>query len=319
MSSSDDSAGAETGVIVGPTAAGKSALAMWLAERHPIMIVSADSRQIYRRFDVGTAKPSAEERARVPHAGLDIVNPTERFSAFSWAASAARWVSDARLSGRTPLIVGGTGLYVRALVEPSFWEPEVDPARRAAIQEVIGRMPTTDLRRWVDLLDAERTHLGRTQLIRAVEVALLTGRRLSSLYREAPRPPSATASYLVVDPGPLLRDRISSRARSMLDGNWQAEVSLLVGDVPDDAPAWQSTGYRTVRSHVRGELSLESALEQIVVATRQYAKRQRTWFRNQLPPERVTHVDPYARDWETVVSGWYERLPTGADRAKGRK
>jgi tRNA dimethylallyltransferase len=318
MSSSDDSAGAETGVIVGPTAAGKSAIAMWLAERHPITIVSADSRQIYRRFDVGTAKPTAEDRARVPHEGLDIVNPTDRYSAFSWADSAARWISEAQLSGRTPLIVGGTGLYVRALVEASFEEPEVDPAQRAAVQEVIGRMPVTELRRWVDLLDSERSHLGRTQLIRAIEVALLTGRPLSSLHREALRPPRATASYLVVDPGPLLRDRISSRARSMLDGSWQAEVSLLVGDLPDDAPAWKSTGYRTVRSLVRGELSRERALEQIVVATRQYAKRQRTWFRNQLPPERVTHVDPAVGNWEATVSAWYERLPTATDRAKGR-
>ncbi|HWH53053.1 MAG TPA: isopentenyl transferase family protein, partial [Gemmatimonadaceae bacterium] len=116
-------------VVCGPTAAGKSEVAMWLAERAACTVISADSRQVYRGFDIGTAKPSPADRARVPHSGIDIAEATERYSAAAWADAADRWVADALASGRTPLVVGGTGLYLRALFDGLFAEPRLDAAR----------------------------------------------------------------------------------------------------------------------------------------------------------------------------------------------
>jgi tRNA dimethylallyltransferase len=139
---------ARVDVVCGPTAAGKSALALRLAERHGLAIVSADSRQVYRGFDVGTAKPSADERSRVPHFGIDVADPHERYSAARWAESFDAWVAEARAVGRAPLAVGGTGLYLRALAAPLFEEPPLDPTRRAGLEPVLGDLSGDRLRRW---------------------------------------------------------------------------------------------------------------------------------------------------------------------------
>jgi tRNA dimethylallyltransferase len=294
---------------VGPTAAGKSAIAMWLARRHPLVIISADSRQVYRRFDIGTAKPSAADRASVPHRGIDVAEPTERCSAFSWAADASGWISEARAVGHTPLVVGGTGLYVRAAYDSSFEEPELSPEKRASLDRVLSNLSAADLRRWCAALDPARAHLGRTQLLRAVEVALLSGQRLSDLHVTRRRAPRHAARYLVVDPGRSLGERIASRARTMLRGGWIDEVRQLEATVPPEAPAWNSTGYRAVRSLVRGETTESAVLERIVIETRQYAKRQRTWFRHQLPEHGVTRIDPTAEGWEEAVERWWDEEP----------
>jgi tRNA dimethylallyltransferase len=291
--------------IVGPTAAGKSAIALWLARRHPLVIISADSRQVYRQFDVGTAKPSAAERASVQHRGIDVVEPTERCSAFSWAAAASAWITEARAIGRAALVVGGTGLYVRALYESSFEEPELSPQRRARLDRVLSTFSVPELRRWCAALDPRRAHLGRTQLLRSVEVALLAGDRLSDLHVTRRRTPHHAARYLVVDPGRSLGERIVARARTMLSGGWIDEVRRLETIVPPEAPAWNSTGYRAVRSLVRGETTESALLERIVIETRQYAKRQRTWFRHQLPEQDVTRIDPTADGWEDAVERWW--------------
>jgi tRNA dimethylallyltransferase len=304
-------AGAEhVPVIVGPTAAGKSAIAMRLAERYPVVVLSADSRQIYRGFDVGTAKPTSAEQAAVPHRGIDVVEPTERWSAFSWAASTSSWIADARAAGRVPLVVGGTGLYVRALFEQSFEEPELSATARRQLDGLLSTLPVTELRRWCSALDPARAHLGRTQLLRAIEVALLSGHRLSDLHVARPRAPEHQARYLVVDPGRILAERIVARARSMLSHGWADEVRTLDARVPAHAPAWNSTGYRVVRSLVRGEVSTATAMERIVIETRQYAKRQRTWFRHQLPDYGVTRIDPTAVGWEAAVERWWNEEST---------
>jgi tRNA dimethylallyltransferase len=308
MSSSADSAAGEIGAIVGPTAAGKSAVAMLLAERRDIAIVSADSRQIYQGFDIGTAKPSEAERRTVRHFGIDLVEPTERYSAFAWANSAEEWIAEARSAGVAPVVVGGTGLYVRALAEPGYDEPPLDPERRAAIQRLLGGLPIDELRRWVGRLDPARAHLGRTQLLRSVEVALLTGRPLTVLHRELERPPRVDARYLLVDPGAVLRDRIASRAQEMLASGWKEEVERLAATVPRDAPAWKASGYRALLRHVSGEIGEGETLEEIVISTRQYAKRQRTWFRHQLPAERVTRLDPTRSDAADVALAWLDSI-----------
>lgn len=293
-------------VICGPTGAGKSALAMRLAARRAVTIVSADSRQVYRGFDVGTAKPAPAELAAVPHAGIDVADPTERYSASRWAEAAEGWIAGARAAGREPVVVGGTGLYIRALVAPLFDAPPLDAARRARLDAVIGALPVAELRRWCEALDPARAHLGRTQLLRAVETALLTGERLSALQAARARAPRWAPRYLVVDPGAeRLQGWIAARARAMLDGGWPEEVRRLQDRVPADAPAWNASGYGTVRRLVAGELTRRETEARLAIEVRQYAKRQRTWFRHQLPGAPVTWVDPTAPDVDAIVERWW--------------
>jgi tRNA dimethylallyltransferase len=303
---SDVSAGGELRVVCGPTAAGKSAIALWLAERTRTTIVSADSRQVYRGFDIGTAKPTAAERQRVPHAGIDVVDSTERYSAAMWAQSADSWIDDALATSHVPVVVGGTGLYIRALCEGLFDEPALDAVRRASLSQQLDQMTTAELRRWVGTLDPDRAHLGRVQLLRAAEIALLTGRRVSALHRERPRSSRWRPRYLLVDPGPALAHRIASRIDHMLDHGWPEEVAHLIETTPEHAPAWNATGYDAIRQMAAGTLSRAAARDRILIATRQYAKRQRTWFRHQLPAETVTRIDPSSAEWPVLAQRWFD-------------
>ena len=140
-------------MICGPTAAGKSAVALELCETHDAVIVSADSRQIYRHFDIGTAKPTREERARVTHYGIDVADPRERYSAARWAGEANEWIECADKTGKEAAIVGGTGLYIKALVDPLFSAPKVDPLQRAELERELDAKPLVELRRWCERLD----------------------------------------------------------------------------------------------------------------------------------------------------------------------
>jgi tRNA dimethylallyltransferase len=293
-------------VICGPTASGKSAIAMWLSLRREILIVNADSRQIYRGFDVGTAKPTRVEQAKVPHRGVDVVDPTERYSAADWVALAEHAIHEALATGRIPVIVGGTGFYIGALFRPLWGAPQaaLNPERRAAMQSALAGLSSEELRRWCEAIDPARAHLGRAQLLRAIEVALLTGARLSELHVAHARSSLYEASYLLVDPGTELPARIVTRATAMLDAGWAEEVRHLIDAVPTDAPAWNATGYGIVRQYVRGELDRDTALERVVIETRQYAKRQRTWFRHQLVRDRVQRLLPGASGWQEVVDRW---------------
>lgn len=293
--------GASIPVICGPTAAGKSALALQIAERHGATIISADSRQIYRGFDIGTAKPTAAEQQRVAHRGIDLVDPTERFSAARWAERARGWIADVA----RPMVVGGTGFYIRALAEPLFEEPQLDEARRAALAAELDQLSGEELRRWCERLDPARARLGRTQRLRAIETALLTGLPISDWHRRAPRAKGVTLRYLVVDPGPSLRHRIAERIQVMLKAGWEDEVRSLAARVPATAPAWKATGYATVRALVEGSLSREAAIERVLIDTRQFAKRQRTWLRHQLPAPRVVRLDPAAADALARADAWF--------------
>jgi tRNA dimethylallyltransferase len=303
MSSSADSDGAELRIVCGPTAAGKSAVAMALAERHGLTIVSADSRQIYRGFDIGTAKPSAEDRARVPHIGVDVADATERWSAARFAADAGGWI--AATGAARALVTGGTGFYLRALTAPLDPSPPLDAARRAALSAELAHVATPELRRWVLALDPPRAELGRTQLLRAAEVALLSGRRLSDYHRDAAAPLVPRARWLVVDPGLRLHDQIAHRLDAMLAAGWADEVRALQRTVPAGAPAWQACGYETIRQQLAGTLGAAAARDAILIATRQYAKRQRTWFRHQLEGQPVVRVDPHDPSCDAIVERWW--------------
>jgi tRNA dimethylallyltransferase len=299
-------------VICGPTAAGKSAVALDLCETHNAAILSADSRQIYHRFDIGTAKPTREERARVTHYGVDVADPQERYSAARWVGEADDWIECADKTGKEPVIVGGTGLYIKALVDPLFSAPEMDPVQRADLERELETKSLAELRRWCEGLDSARAHLGRTQLLRAIETALLSGARISDLHAE--HKAAATievrddrTAYLVVDPGSRLESRVTTRVDGMLTAGWADEVRELMRTVPPDAPAWKASGYSVIREHVEGRLDLSSARERIIIETRQYAKRQRTWFRHQLPPAAVTVVNPEDSQARALVREWWER------------
>jgi len=299
-------------VICGPTAGGKTATAMALTRVADITVISADSRQLYRGFDVGTAKPTVREQLAAPHLGVDVLDPTERASAAWWADQADKWIDEVVAEGRTPVVVGGTGLYLRALFGTLFDEPPMDAGDRAAIQASLADHTTDELRRWVSELDPERAHLGRTQLLRAIEVALLTGRRVSDLHRENVKPPRRRARYLVVDPGPSLAFNIAQRTRCMFSSGWPEEVRQLMQTVPADAPAWNASGYRTIREAVEGRLTWAEAEKRVVIETRQYAKRQRTWFRHQLGGEDVTQFSAHEPDVEVRAAAWWNAEETSA-------
>ena len=278
---------------------------MQLSRIADIAVISADSRQVYRRFDIGTAKPTPDERQTVPHYGIDVLDPTERASAAWWAAEADGWMRDAIARGHTPLVVGGTGLYLRALFDTLFDEPPMDPERRRALQRELDSLSVAELRRWVERLDPARAQLGRTQLLRAIEVSVLTGRRISELHHERRTPPRWRARYLVVDPGAELAAQIESRSRAMFANGWPNEVRELLQTVPAEAPAWNATGYSTVRAMEQGDgqLTRDAAEERVIIDTRQYAKRQRTWFRHQLAGEDVTRI-AHARDVQALADWW---------------
>jgi tRNA dimethylallyltransferase len=305
-------AGDRLRIICGPTAAGKSDLALELCETYSAAIVSADSRQIYCEFNVGTAKPSREECARVTHYGIDVVEPDERYSAARWASDAAGWIECAAEIDKEAVVVGGTGLYIKAAVEPLFNAPDQDSAQRAQLERELGGMSVDDLRRWCRELDPARAHLGRTQLLRAIETALLSGSRISELHSQhqaakAMEPNVHRPAYLVVDPGSVLGAKIEARVARMIAGGWADEVRELIRTVSPDAPAWKASGYMVIRSHVEGALDLSSATQRVIIETRQYAKRQRTWFRNQLPAAAVTHVNPEDPHALTIAREWWER------------
>jgi tRNA dimethylallyltransferase len=299
-------------IICGPTGAGKSAIALDLCEAVNAAIISADSRQIYSGFDIGTAKPTHAERELVTHYGIDVAKPEERYSAATWVHEARKWVAGADAVATKPVVVGGTGLYISALVKPLFSAPRIDPEQRLGLERELETKSLSELRRWCEELDPVRAHLGRTQLVRAIETALLAGSRISDLHAEhnagiALKAKDERPAYLVVDPGEALGPRLESRVDTMLGQGWAEEVRDLMRAVPPDAPAWKASGYSVMREYVNGALDLSSARQRIIIETRQYAKRQRTWFRHQLPPAAVTLVNPEDSRSREIVRDWWER------------
>ena len=280
-------------VLVGPTAVGKTAVALALAERLPITIISADARQVYQRLDIGTAKPDREARARVPHAGIDVVAPGERYSAGRFARDAAGWLTEAIAARRQPVVVGGTGFYVRALADGLFQEPPLEPARRERLQAWAAGVPGAALARWASRLDPRFSGGGRQRAARVLEVALLTGRPLS-LWQQMARATGVMRPWYIVLtlPREVLRRRIAERVDAMLTAGLVDEVraELARGTAPN-AAGLDGVGYRETVAMLEGRLATVDFRDAIVRATRAYAKRQETWFRNQLryQPSAISH------------------------------
>lgn len=272
-------------VITGPTASGKTAVATALAVLLPIEIVSADSRQVYAGLDVGTAKPSPKERAAAPYHGLDLVSPTERYSAGRYAREARGWIEGILRRGRLPVVVGGTGFYLRALFEGLFEEPAMDERRRAALGALLDGRDAAELERWAGRLDPGFRGGGRQRAQRVIEVALLTGWRLTALHAAAPAsPPAWRPLYFVVRvPRAELRARIARRVDAMLASGLVEETrGLLAAGIPADAPGLTGVGYRECVAFITGRIGADALAAAITAATTRYAKRQETWFRHQL-------------------------------------
>ena len=273
-------------VIVAPTASGKTALAVALGAHWPVTVISADSRQIYRGLDIGTAKPDAATRAAVPHLGIDLVEPGERYSAGRFARDAQAWL--AGLGDRQPVVVGGTGFYVRALADGLFKEPDMPVAARAALRQwLIG---CDRLAAWAGRLDPGYAGGGRQRAQRAVEIALLTGRPLSWWQTHARAEGAIDPFYVrLALPRAVLHRRITERVERMLAAGFVGEVErALARGIPADAPGLDGVGYREVVRHLAGDLSAAALPDAIVRSTRQYARRQDTWFRNQLKGDVLT-------------------------------
>ncbi|MFA4948553.1 MAG: tRNA (adenosine(37)-N6)-dimethylallyltransferase MiaA [Candidatus Krumholzibacteriia bacterium] len=275
--------------ILGPTASGKSRLGIDLALRMNGEILSIDSRQAYRRIDIGTAKPSAEERSLVPHRLIDILDLEEKSDAQKFAMLAHAALRDAASRGKLPILVGGSGLYFRA-IERGLFDIRLEAADRIAFAESIRDVSNESLHGRLQALDPEsalRIHRNdRYRLVRALEVRELTGTSLSEHVRRRRLDPSREEIAFVkigldIERGKLHRN-IAERAKRMFERGWAGEVERLLAEGADpEWPGMKTLGYPQVLSHVRGEVRLDETVERVSELTRQYAKRQVTWFRKE--------------------------------------
>jgi tRNA dimethylallyltransferase len=271
-------------VLCGPTAVGKTALSVGLAERLGAEIIAADSRTVYRGMEIGTAKPTAEERRRVPHHLLDIVDPRARFTVADFQRLAQQAVGEIRRRGRVPLVVGGSGLYVQAVVDdltipPVSGDPEVrrrleEEARVRGPQHLHARLAA------VDAAAAERIHPRNIRrVVRALEVTLQTGRPFSEQQARGAPPRTAAIVGLTME-RPALHARIDARIDQQLADGLVDETRVLLADgVPVDAQAMQGLGHKEIAAWLSGACTYDEALRRLRRNTRMHAKRQLTWFR----------------------------------------
>jgi tRNA dimethylallyltransferase len=270
--------------LVGPTAAGKSQVALALAEFAGAEIVSLDSMQVYRGMDIGTAKASADERARVAHHMLDLVLPSELYDVRRYLADVEPVFDDIARRGKRALVVGGTALYLKSLVAGMFDGPPVDRALRAAIEARARESGNDTLHRELSLVDptaAARIHVNDTKrLVRALEVFEQTGRSISAWQQQWARTevPTAKIAGLEVDV-PSLDRRIESRTRRMILAGWPDEAAAIRANGGFGRSAIQALGYREVLDLADGRTDLDACARAITLRTRQFARRQRTWYR----------------------------------------
>jgi tRNA dimethylallyltransferase len=275
-------------VVLGPTGAGKSTLGIWLAERLGGEVVVCDSTQVYRHFDIGTAKVQPEERHGMPHHLMDIVEAHEVFTAGEYRRRALAVLADLRQRGKVPVLTAGTGLYLRALLEGLADAPLRSEAIRTRLREKANRNGDGYLHRLLKRLDpdaAARIDARDIQKItRAVEICILAGKPVSEIHRAGRE---ALEGYRVQKIGLLppraeLHARIDERVTTMLQRGWLEEVKqLLARSIPPTAKAFQFIGYAELHGHLEGKLDRAEAVKQIQQATRRYAKRQITWFRKE--------------------------------------
>ena len=299
-------------VLGAPTATGKSGVALDLAERFELEIVSADAMQVYRGMDIGTAKPTGEERARVPHHLVDVVDPSEDFSVAEWVQRAEVAIRAVLDRGRLPFVVGGTGFYVRALARGL---PTVPPAE-AAVQEPLwerfreeGLAPLERELQAASPDDAARAERNPRRVVRALEVLQRTGRPPSAF--PYTKPAFRYAKVVLIPNMDTLRPRIEARTNRMFAAGLVDEVRELLGTRPPPGTAMQGIGYKEVARHLRGEATLAEAKAAVTLATAQYAKRQRTWFRREPDAAQREALAPELRD---DLASWLTGWPADAGR-----
>jgi tRNA dimethylallyltransferase len=290
-------------LLMGPTAAGKSALAIALARARPFEIVSVDSALVYQGMDIGTAKPDLATRAEIPHHLIDIRDPTESYSAGEFVLDAARLMDEIWSRGREPLLVGGTMLYFQALSAGIADLPQANAAVRATIDAEAKRVGWPELHRELSAIDpaaASRIHSNDAQRIqRALEVFKLTGEPISSVQL---RRTSVLKGVRVVEFGvapqerAVLNARIEARFTAMLEEGFVAEVERLRerNDLTAEHPAMRAVGYRQVWRYLAGQGDLREAIDLAIVATRQLAKRQFTWLRARTDLQWLDSANPGA-------------------------
>lgn len=292
--------------ILGPTASGKSALALSLAERAGGEIIACDSQQVYVGMDVGTAKPTPDERRRVPHHALDLCRPDETFHAARWAVAARAALADVSARGRLPIVVGGTGLYYRALTAGLFEAPPPDPALRARHRELADREGLEALRARLLEVDPESAAaIGPRDFVRisrALEVHEQTGQTIGALRRQAAPPGDLAPLAVLLDP-PLdvLRARIEARVREMLAAGFLDEVRRLrAAGYGTGSRPMLALGYQQLAAVLDGARTLDDATLEIARATLAYARRQRTWFKKETIAARFAEPPPA----DAVLSLW---------------
>ncbi|MBX3355222.1 MAG: tRNA (adenosine(37)-N6)-dimethylallyltransferase MiaA [Phycisphaeraceae bacterium] len=272
-------------LLAGPTAGGKTALALAIARRvRNIEIVSADSMQVYRGMDIGTAKPTPEERSVAPHHLIDCANPHEgEFTMAQWLRGAREAIDSAHARGAAVIVVGGTNLYVRALLEGVVQAPEVDPTLRQELES----LPTAEARARLEAIDPEaaaRIHSNdRRRTLRALELHRLTGKAPSVLrtqWSDTPRPLPEGLSLVGLEwPVDAINRRINERVRTMLKRGLVEEVRALLAKGPLTRQAIEAVGYREMAEHLAGRVTLEEATEETKIRSRRLGKQQRTWLR----------------------------------------
>ena len=274
--------------VVGPTATGKSALGLGLAEAFDGEIISCDSTAVYRGVDIGTDKLPDGERRGVPHHLIDVVAPTETYSAAEYSRAASAAIHDVLSRGRLPILVGGTGFYYRALVRGLFPGPARDDRLRARLNVVADRRGVTSLHRWLSRVDAESARRiqprDRKRLVRALEVYLLTGRALTDHFGETTSPIAGmrVLTFGVTMARPALRERVAARVDAQLARGVVAEVrGLIAAGVPPSSHAFSGLVYRQVTELLRGVRDEAATRELIVRENMRYARRQLIWFRKE--------------------------------------
>jgi tRNA dimethylallyltransferase len=292
--------------LLGPTASGKTAAALALAARRPVEIISVDSALVYREMDIGTAKPTAEERAVAPHHLIDIVDPTDAYSAAQFRADTLRLTGEIHARGRLPLLVGGTMLYYKALTQGLNDLPAADADVRATLDADAARegWPALHARlASIDPVTAARLAPNDSQRIqRALEVFMLTGQAMSALLAEPARQDDAAAAWrfvpIALEPSErgVLHARIEKRFDAMLAGGFVDEVVKLRerGDLSPEMPSMRCVGYRQVWEYLDGAVDYSTMRDKGVFATRQLCKRQLTWLRSMTERVVVDCCDPHA-------------------------
>lgn len=303
-------------LLLGPTASGKTALALRLAAEIPSEIISIDSALVYRHMDIGTAKPTKEELAAVPHHLIDIIEPTESYSAAEFAGDCVRLVGEIRSRGRVPLIVGGTMLYAKAVREGLSPLPSTDPVVREKIGAELsekGLPALYDLLKTIDPKTAERLAPADTQRItRALEVFEMTGKPLSEFTAQKGEPLLKLSTFALLPPNrAVLHEKIAERFEQMIQNGFLNEVKGLMKmpGMHSDLPSMRSVGYRQAWNYLSGMTSFDSFKEAGIAATRQLAKRQMTWMRSMQetlllnPEEQESTLNTVKKEAEQILLG----------------